>query len=117
MQTGKISPIFRFFMGTKKLDNSNKDSSSQQNFHDSPQQEPTDEELLQAIEILNDSEEFKKNGLRCFAVTENEKRAISVKNSLGTQVRVIPGSEIYRTIATVHASERNRHGRILDRRI
>lgn len=117
MQTGKISPIFRFFMGTKKLDNSNKDSSSQQNFQDSPQQEPSEEEFLRAIEILNDSEEFRKNGLHCSSVVEGGKRAIAVKNSSGTQVRIIPGSEIYRTISTVHASERNRHGRILDRRI
>ncbi len=117
MQTGKISPIFRFFMGTKKLDNSNKDSSSQQNFQDSPQHEPTEEEFLRAIEILNDSEEFKKNGLQCSPITENGKRAISVKNSSGTQIRIIPGTEIYRTISTVHAAERNRHGRILDRRI
>jgi hypothetical protein len=117
MQTGKISPIFRFFMGTKKLDNSNRDSSSQQNFQDSPQQEPTEEEFLRAIEILNDSEEFKKNGLRCSLFSEGGKRSIAVKNAVGVQIRIIPGTEIYRTISTVHASERDRHGRILDRRI
>jgi hypothetical protein len=117
MQTGKMPPIMRFFMGAKRTESSNRDASFQQNFQDSPQKEPSEEEIFRAAEILNESEDFKKNSLKCEVVREGDFLVISVKNASGIQIRSIKSSEIFRTIATLYATERNRHGRILDRRI
>lgn len=120
MFTGKINPIRTILTAATaglRSDSAQKDSSNNQNAGQSPEREPTEEEFRKAAEILNDSDEFKKNGIHCVLIRVEEKFALSVRNTKNEQIRLIPGSEIYRTIFTVHATARNRHGRILDRRI
>lgn len=119
MFTGKISPLRTILSAAAGLrsDGAQKDSSNNQQMGQSPEREPTEEEFRKAAEILNESEEFKKNSIHCVLIRLDEKLALSVRNTKNEQIRLIPGSEIYRTILTVHATARNRHGRILDRRI
>lgn len=119
MQSGKIAPIFRHFFTEPLRSKGATDSNSQQQQPQGERErEPTEEEALEALDLLTQQEEFQKNSLRAELRTIDGRRSILVTNSQGTQLKVIRGMDIVRMLETSRLGAKGtRLGRILDRRI
>ena len=119
MQSGKISPTFRSFF-TAALSPKNTDANSQQ--QQQPQgesdREPTQEEAVEALDLLSQPEEFRKNQLRADLKQVESRWVISIFASNGTQLRTIRGTEIVRLLDRSGLGKSGHSvGRILDRRV
>ena len=120
MQSGKILGSFRTFLSTpvapkgpQKDPQSKKDQDQQQS-----QKEPNEEEILEAVKVLNALDSFKLNELSAEASKVGEKTIILVKDKKGHILRTISGMEIFRIFThpnLVHQGPQL--GSILDRRV
>ncbi len=119
MQSGKIAPIFRqFFSGTLGSKNPTDSHSQQRQQGGEPEREPTQEEALEALDLLSQQDEFQKNALRAELQQFEGRQSIIVTNALGVQIKVIRGTEIIRILEGSGLGRTGPHlGRILDRRI
>jgi hypothetical protein len=119
MQSGRIAPVFRQFftgaLGTKNATDSNPQQQQQQPEKE-PDREPTRDEVLQALELLIQHDEFRKNALRAEVREEEGRFFLLVFNAAGAQLRAIRGQEIFRLINN-QVAQGPRRGQILDRRI
>jgi hypothetical protein len=117
MQSGKILPVFRqFFSSTLKTGNSHRDANSQQGYQD-PERDASEEEARKAAELLQESEEFRKNGLSVKFEWRNGRTALVVSDREGHVLRVVQSREIARLAFSLSPGAFARAGRILDRRI
>lgn len=120
MQSGKILPIFRQFFGTTLSTKSAERDSNSNNRNDGGEQkrEPTKEEVLEALEILNMQDEFIQNGLCATAQFSENRHFIIVKDKNGSALRTLKGNEVIRVLELAKFDKKaSRLGRILDRRI
>lgn len=120
MQSGKIAPIFRQFFSEATSTKSATDSHSQQQQKQKgePEREPTQEEALEALDLLSQQEEFQKNSLRAELRLSEGRHTILICNALGAQLKVIRGAEIMRILDGSGLGRKGPHlGRILDRRV
>lgn len=120
MHSGKILPGFKSILANaipaRASDRDQKSNQEQQD--DRPKRQPTQEEVLEALEFLSQHESFQKNGLRAEATTLDGKQVISVKDAAGKVLRTIHGEEILRILAdSKFLAGRSHLGSILDRRI
>jgi hypothetical protein len=117
MQSGRILPTFRqFFTAAAKAGTANKDSNSQQG-QQQAERDATEEEARRAAELLQGSEEFKKNSLTAKAGSQDNRPVIFVTDRGGNALRVIQSPEIVRILLSLGMPQAPRQGRILDRRI
>jgi hypothetical protein len=119
MQSGRILPTFRqFFATAQKADSANRDSNSQQGQqHRQPERDATEEEAKRAAELLQNSEEFKNNGILVKAAVIDGHHVLQVMDRNGNPLRVIQSPEIVRILLSFGMPQASRQGRILDRRI
>jgi len=120
MQSGKIVPTFRQFF-TSALSPRSTDSNGQQQQpppQGEPEREPTQEEALEALDLLIEQDEFRKNEL-CANLNQVESHwVITVLSSVGIQLRTIRGMEILRLLDKAGLGKHGHSlGRILDRRV
>lgn len=118
MQAGKILPGFRLlFSQTKSAKGAQKDPNSSQQGGYGSDREPTEKEALEARDILNDSEDFKKNGLEAKLISAKGTFYLEVVNSSGATLKTIRGAEIFSLLISTNQPGISRQGRILDRRV
>lgn len=118
MQAGKILPGFRLlFSQTKSAKGAQKDPNPGQQGGYGSDREPTEKEVLEAKDILNNSEDFKKNGLEARLVSAKGIFYLEVVNSSGTALKTIRGAEIFSLLISNSQPGLSRQGRILDRRV
>jgi hypothetical protein len=117
MQSGRILPTFRqFFNASAKAGNTNRDSNSQQG-QQQAERDATEEEARRAADLLQNSDEFKKNGISVKAGVENNRYVLVVSDRNGNALRVIQSPEVVRILLSFGMPQASRQGRILDRRI
>lgn len=119
MQSGKILPVIRQFFGTAIEPKAGK-KDSQSGYQNSQEnnREPTEEEIFQALEILNAQEEIQSSGLSAVAEKVQGKVALMMRDSHGTVLRVLRAADVHRILSTGKVGGKgNQIGRILDRRI
>ena len=120
MQSGKILPTFRQIFATA-LSTKSTDRDAQSNNQNSggdQKREPSKDEVLEALEILNLQDEFIQNGLKAVAQFSESKHFIIVKDKKGASLRTLKGSEVIRVLELAKFDKKAaRLGRILDRRI
>ena len=117
MQSGRILPVFRQFFSTAlRTGNSHRDSSSQQGYQQ-PERDASEEEARKVMELLQELEEFQKNGLSVKFEWKNDRTALVVSDREGHVLRVVQSQEITRLVFSLSPGASARAGRILDRRI
>lgn len=116
MQSGRILPVFRqFFSTATKAGQSHRDSDSQG--QSSPERDASEEEARRAMELLSESEEFKKNQISVGLELQGGRPTLVVRDRAGLTLRVLQGPEILRLLQSMGSPQAPRQGRILDRRI
>lgn len=119
MQSGKILPVFRqFFSSAVQPKGAQKDSHSGYQNSEQNHREPTEEEIFQALEVLNAQEEIQASGLKAVAERVQGKINLMMKDSHGATLRVLRAADIHRVLLLSKAGTGGSQiGRILDRRI
>jgi|GEM_PF-7118390 len=119
MQSGKIAPTFRqFFTAALSPKSTDSNSQQQQQPQGEPEREPTQEEAVEALDLLTQQDDFRKNELRADLKQMEARWVITVFSKAGSQLRTIRGMEIVRLLDRAGLGKQGHsRGRILDRRV
>ena len=119
MQAGRIVPLLRhFFRGTGEASQAGDSQSQKKQDQRQPDREPTKEEVLEALHLLSQQEEFRKNSLRTELKETDGCFFVLVSDASGAPLGAIRGAEILRVLEqSFLGSQGTRVGRILDRRV